>query len=381
MAVVRYEPTFGSVSAHGTDAALGSLTGKCLDSVETAVDADDGLIRLSGSYELRAKLRPIAVSDRIKKCGRVVHTDPCIVTTEYKTGEREARWVGICLCNRAGCPVCGAVRARKFHHDVLRVLSMGGLWHHVILTVPHTPDETWSRVYERLLDGLRACSKGAVGAIVMPGVEASIRATETTWSVRSGWHVHLHVLWRVKRALLPEEQAILAREWSASTGAHEVHGCRFGMAFDARKEGDRRMAAAYLTKIACEISGSGKQSHPEHWTLGELYQRATEGEYVALVQQYQEQTKGRRIYQLDRRAARLRDAAPELPEREVVAEWVTQVDRKEFRLLAKSERKDPMAIYLPLEVAAKSRGDPSDAIDEHVWYYLVDVVGPPPDTS
>lgn len=381
VALVRYEPTSGSVSAQGTDGALGSLTSYCRASVETAANDGPGLERLSGSFELRAKLRPIATDERIAKCGRVVYTDPCVVTEEYSDGTRTARWTGICLCNRAGCPVCGAAKARKFHDQTLRALSMGGWWHHIILTVPHSPEDEWSQVYERLLDGLRWLSKGTSGRLVMGEVEASIRATETTWSVRSGWHVHLHVLWRVKRPLLPEEQAMMAREWAAATGAHPVYGCRFGMAIDAKKDGQRRMAAGYLTKIALEMSGAGKAAHSEHWTLGELYERAGRGECVELVQQYQRQTKGRRLYQLDRRAALLRDAAPDLPERVVTAMWVTEVHRKDFRLLSRSERADALAIYLPLEVAAKSRGDPTDVVDEHIWYYLEASTGPPPDTS
>lgn len=336
------------------------------------------MVRLSGSFELRARLRSRAADERIGKCGRVVHSDPCVVTEETADGERTARWTGICLCNRAGCPVCGAVKARRFHEQTLRALSMGGIWQHAILTVPHSPEDSWQAVYERLLDGLRALSKGEPGRIVMTTIEASIRATETTWSVRSGWHVHLHVLWRVRRRLLPEEQAIVAREWSATTGAHPIHGCRFGMCVDANHEPSRRMAASYLTKIAAEMAGVAKDAHGEHWSLGELYQRAaTEGLGLDLVQQYQRETKGRRLYQLDRRAARLRDAAPEIEKPEIVATWVTEVDRRDFSKLAKAERADPLAIYLPLEVAARSRGDPSDAIDEHVWYYLDEPPAPP----
>jgi hypothetical protein len=257
---------------------------------------------------------------------------------------------------------------------------MGGTWQHLILTVPHGPEDAWSKVYERLLEGLRGLSKAQSGRLVMADVLASIRATETTYSVRSGWHVHFHVMWKTKRELLPEEQAMVAREWAASTGASVEWGCRFGLTIHADDEAERRMGAAYVTKIAAEMSGTAKGAHGEHWTLGELFRRAADGEWIDRYQEYQTATKGRRLYQLDRRAAHLRDAAAELPKPTIVNTWVTMIERRDFSKLARAERRDPMAIYLPLEVAARCRGDPSDTIEEHVWYYLEATTGPPPGT-
>jgi hypothetical protein len=88
------------------------------------------------------------------------------------------------------------------------------------------------------------------------------------------------------------------------------------------------------------------------------------------VREYQRSTKGRRIYQLDRRAAAVRDAAPELPETEVVASWSTWVDRRDYSALARLERVDAAAVYLPLEVAARCRGDPWEDVDEVIGSLL-----------
>lgn len=360
------------------DGTLGRITGYCPDRINPApscgpVADTERLNRLSSSYELRARLRSHAADARIAKCGSVVYTDPTLITDEMEDGSREARWSGIVLCNRAGCPVCGAAKAKRFRESVLRTLSSGGLWQHVILTVPHTPGEEWSEVYERLLNGVRASTKGLTGRVVMEEVDASIRATESTWSTRSGWHVHLHVLWKLRRPLLDEERAIMARQWSETTGAHPVHGCMFGLAFNCVLEQKRRQAASYISKIASEMSGCGKSAHPEHWTLGELYHRACEDEtFVPLVQEYQMATKGRRLYQLDRRAQALHDTAPELPERVVVRSWITVVDRVEFRGLSQRERfgGDVLATYLPLEVAIRARGDPRDQIEDTIYGLL-----------
>jgi hypothetical protein len=370
------EPLGPPSDSLGTGAALGSITGYCPNRMFTAAaiePTDPGasrrLVRLSSGYELRARLRRYAADGRIAKCGRVVHTDPAIVTEETASGTRRARWTGICLCQRAGCPVCAARKARKLHDQVLRMLGSGGTWQHVIVTVPHKPGETWTEVYERCLTGVRRLSHGTAGRIVGGVVEATVRATETTWSVRSGWHVHCHLLWRLRRSLLPEERRICQREWAAATGAHIEHGLRFGAAFSTLTEESRRIAATYLSKLAFELSGTAKAAHGEHWTLGEVYERAATGEarYVALVQEYQRSTRGKRLYQLDRRASGMRDAAPELPEDTIVASWTTQVDREEFRDLAAAERSgDPVALYLPLEVAALSRGDPWEDVEQAI---------------
>jgi hypothetical protein len=183
----------------------------------------------------------------------------------------------------------------------------------------------------------------------------------------------LHVLWRVTRPLLEEEKAIMSRQWCETTGASLEHGCVFGLNFDCEDEQRRRQAASYVAKIAAEMSGAHKSAHPEHWTLGELYRRAAEDdEFVPLVQEYQRNTKGRRLYQLDRRAQRLHDSAPELPERIVVQRWITVVDRLEFRGLSQRERfaGDHLACYLPIEVAVRARGDPRDQVEDVIYGLL-----------
>jgi len=296
-------------------------------------------------------------------CGARVFGDPSIVTEETEAGVRTARWTGLVLCNRAGCPVCAAAKVRRFHQQVLRTLGAGGWWQHVTFTVGHHAGEHWGAVYDRALAGLRSLSHGAAGRVVGGCIQATIRATETT-NGGNGWHVHFHVLWQISRPLLDAEKRLVAEQWAASTGAAVDRGAWFGALFHCLTETDRAQAAHYLSKLALELAGVGKDAHPGHQNMGEIFRAAGEGApwAVARVQQYQRETRGKRLYQLDRRATQLHDAAPELPEAKVVASWVTPIDRLEFRALAHGERTDPVACYLPLEVAARSRGDPTDAV-------------------
>lgn len=369
----------------GTDGALGSLTGYCPDSGNNAdfeFGPDDGLAPearasvsglagLAREFEVRSSLRPYVADPRIAICGARVYGDPEIVTREYESGDRRSHWRGVILCNRAGCPVCGAIRARRFAERIRRTLGAGGIWQHVVLTVPHSAGDAWSAVYARLLAGVRELSHGTCGQIVMRDVvSATIRATESTWSVRSGWHVHCHLLWALRRPLIWAEKSLVAEHWALRTGASIDRGVRFGRLFDCSRAIEQEQAAKYVSKLACEIAGAGKHAHSEHWQLSELYERAATGDrrYIDLVVEYQSATKGRRIYQFDRRARQLHDAASELPELVVTAEWRTAVWREEFAGLSRVERYrgERLAIYLPLEAAATARGDPADDVLETI---------------
>lgn len=394
VALTLPDSTESIASRPGNDAGLGSLTGYCPAAQNSGTLAEqpagsssswgtsaglppergtpqgpalDGLL---SSFELRSKLRRHATSPRIAICGARVFGDPSIVTEETEDGDRHVRWTGIVLCNRAGCPVCGAAKARKFHRQVLRTLQAGGHWQHVVFTVSHH-HESWERVYWRVMDGLRAMSKGIVGRLVRQQVRATIRATESTWARRHGWHVHLHVLWKLSRPLLEEEKRLVRQKWHESTGASFEHGAAFGACFHCLQDADRRQAAKYLAKLALELAGAAKSAKPGHFNLGELYHEAANGAMlpggmvaVGLVREYQRQTKGKRLYQLDRRAKLLHDAAPPIPEQKVVRTWITPIDRIEFSALSRGERRcgEALACYLPLEVAARARGDPTDAV-------------------
>ena len=379
---------------HGQEGSSRELTGSCPSSAkppdlpeeaiahlrsvpepeEPAEASPTSLAHLASEYEIRARLRPHVADLRVAACGCIVYGDPAVVTTEYGDGTRKARWTGVILCNRAGCPVCGAIRARRFGEKVRRTLGSGGLWQHVILTVPHQSGESWSTVYDRLLHGVRDITKGQAGKVLRGIQQATIRATESTWSDRSGWHVHFHCLWRLRRPLMAAELEVVEDQWCERTGAEKHYGLRLGAAFYCDNEQNRNWAAKYVSKLSLELSGAAKSAHPEHWSLGEIFSRAAHARddddrmFLDLVDEYQASTKGRRIYQLDRRAMRLHDAAPELPERTIVNEWRTSVFREEFSGLSRVERHKRVwdAIYLPLEAAATARGDPALEIAETI---------------
>lgn len=325
---------------------------------------------LLSQYSIRSALRPHAANERIGICGARVYGDPQIVTRLYQTGDRSAHWRGVILCGRSGCPVCGELKARKFGDQVRRTLGGGGLWQHVILTIPHGRGDSWAATYGRLLDALQQLTKGQHGRLVMRGlVEATIRATETTHG-KHGWHTHFHMLWKVRRELTEDEKFVSVRTWMQNTKASEERGLVFGKLFDCATPEGQAKAAAYVSKAAYEMSGAHKEAKGSNRTLGQVYGDAAKGDRasIALVQEYQKATKARRLYQLDKRAKKIHDEAPELPETVVVQEWTTDVDRAEFSALSRIERsgRDRLAIYLPLETAITSRGPPSAEVMETI---------------
>ena len=386
---------------------LGSYTGYCPQTEKTALVAivpndrpwervNAFCARLEKGHELRAQLRKHAINPRIAICGTRVFGDPTIVTRDMSTGDRRAHYTGVILCNRTGCPVCCEVKARRFEEQVLRMLGAGattkfktievdgekdsivclnGQWQHVICTVAHTAGDSWASIYDRLLDGLRELSKGVAGKVMFHLVNATARGTETTYSFDNGWHPHFHILWHVSRPLLEAEKALIKDYWARRTGAHPEHGLKFGRLFDCTASvDDPREAARYVAKLGHEISGGYKHPLPGHFLLAEVFDRAAQGDrhFIGLVQEYQQATHGRRLWQLDRRATRLRDHSPELPELIISAEYVTTIDRLEFSGLSRIERSglDRLAVYWPLEAAIMTRGDPAAAIGETVTALL-----------
>jgi hypothetical protein len=202
---------------------------------------------------------------------------------------------------------------------------------------------------------------------------ATVRVTETTWSERNGWHVHGHMLWQLRRPFTEGERETIVAAWHELTGASLERGVKFGRTYcaaTADKGGD------YMAKLALEITGACKHAHGEHWTLGELYQRAARGDRVDLIQHYQIETLGKRLYQLDKRAKCLHDAAPPLAEQVVVETWVTPIEREHFSRLARTECTDPIALYLPLEVALEGVGDPSVDVEDTIFQLIRDAQVP-----
>lgn len=274
-----------------------------------AADAAAGArARRARAYELRAALRPLAVSRRVALCARHTWTDPTLTVHERADGSRTASWHGVISCERAhSCPVCAQKRAARRAADVVGLVAgLGGRWQMVTLTVPHHAGEPLALVLDRLHRAWRGvrthrATRGAWEA----RVTASVRAVEVTHGP-NGWHPHIHVLWRSEEWTGGEREALEAA-WCAATGAVPGVGVVWSRPLEPGADG--AAVAGYVSKAGLEVAGVAKDCTPEGapaprsvWTLAA---RAAAGDAPSVERwrEYQRAMARRRVFELDDRSA------------------------------------------------------------------------------
>jgi hypothetical protein len=206
-------------------------------------------------------------------------------------------------------------------------------------------------------------------------VTASVRAVEMPHGV-NGWHPHLHVLLRTelwdaedRAILLTRWKDAIRRELGDQCTPNDEHALVWSDPIDAS---DARGRERYLTKLGLEVAGPGKKGKKgaTHW---ELAVKATEGNQRALRlwEEFYRGTKGRRMLELDERAAEAGRAqlSAELPERDEPPDHTKQVSievkRDAVRALRRLERGHPSMFAMLLKLAeTEGRG----AVEEWVHY-------------
>lgn len=330
---------------------------------------------LGALFGLRALARAAQPERRIARCGLDVilpRTEPvcAIEVREAPSGERAAWWRGVARCHRIACPVCAAQRGRRRAERVRSALATDGRespaqhWQLITLTVPHRRDDALAATLGGLVQAWREVRRTRrVRAIFDRAVSATVRAIEVTWSVANGWHPHVHLL--VRGALTDADVAVLREEWCPRTGASPERGV-----FASAPRLAREIDGAYLAKLGAEVGGEGKAgSSRSHWRVLE---RAAEAHGTRAGQrwrarwaEYVTATKGRRLFELDERAARLADASP--PDPEPCAEsWSISVWREELRQVAAVEVADREPATWRVLRAAAQPGHPGVAIQREI---------------
>lgn len=266
--------------------------------------------RVARVYLHRARLRRLALSMRVRMCGRVSIGDPQVVVYQGSSGLR-AQWHGIATCQRECCPACAYRRGAQRAADAARlVLHARGQWRMVTFTMPHNRGAPLAESWTRLLDAWRRVrSTRRVRAAYDAHVTASVRAVEVTYGRAHGWHPHLHVLLRSDEWSVAE-LAELEAAWIRATGARAGVGVVWSAPTDVDVDPSAvERIAAYVAKLGLELAGAGKDGSPRSvWALAE---RALSSRDDARAwQEYQRAIRGRRPYELDERARRLLDAAP-----------------------------------------------------------------------
>lgn len=331
--------------------------------------------KLEAAYALRAQLRRLAESARVRDCGRRTITPaPTLEVRQSKAGERQAWFAGVLRCGRQhSCPVCGARRAAQRAQELTdlqradlgtamtltleseergpREVQIGaGAWRMVTLTLRHRTGESLAALIQRLFDAWRSTrATRSVRELFEAHVTASARALEVTWSERAGWHPHIHLMIRTT-AWSDDEKRTLEREWLA-----RVPGLA-GVAIAWSET-----PADYLAKLGAEVAGVAKEAKRGHYNAWQIARAAlASASFAELWREYQRAMHGKRILELDERAKALAALAP-APEA-YAATWSVPLFAEEYSALAALEARDPLSLWLVLDCACVSGVDPPEAL-------------------
>lgn len=237
----------------------------------------------------------------------------------------------------------------------------------VTLTLRHRDGMPLRRLLRGMMHAWRRCKQGgAMQRIWRERVKASVRSTEIMHGSH-GWHPHLHVLLHTDGLEEDEREELLARWLHAvreTLGEEcvpsEERAIRWSDPIDWCKADDRTRAR-YLVKLGVEVAGpkEGRSGNISHWDVARF---AAEGQERMrhLWREFYTATKGRRMVELDDRAARyvrdsqhaedqkamlarlMRDPS-DVPEAPPLPEQVLSisVDSIELRALRQYEARDP----------------------------------------
>lgn len=340
--------------------------------------------KLESAYALRASLRRLAVTARVRDCGRrAIAPTATLEVRQKQSGEREAWFAGVLRCGRQhSCPVCGARRAAQRAQELTdvqradsglaltltlpsekrgpREVSIGaGTWRMVTLTLRHRSGAALAPMLVQLFDAWRATrATRAVREVFAARVSASARALEVTWSERNGWHPHIHLMLRTSD-WTDEERATLEREWLARVP---------GLAGVAVQWSDT--PAKYLAKLGAEVAGVAKEAKRGHFNAWQIARAALgSASFAELWREYQQAMHGKRILELDERAKALGALAP-APDA-YAQTWSIELYSEEYCDLARLEAHDPLALWLVLDCVCTSGCDPP----HELAVYLADNLG------
>ncbi len=333
-------------------------------------------------YALRSVLRGIGLDLRQRACGTyVAGSAGAALIFSGQPGNWRSSWSGLMTCGKIWtCPVCSArLRAKRLAKVKAALVGMGGRWQMLTFTIRHHDGEELRPMFDKMMLALAKMRRGrSVRAIWLRAVTASIRATEVKFG-RHGFHPHLHILLRVL-PLSSKEKTTLRHEWRAymaralgmplvdpvlfpappkmpkgyRTSAREkdernkmkqarqaealrlglplapslAFGLRFSKALDVDKCKPDKLAG-YIVKLGCEIVGHGKDAKADarnkgslsQWELASLAAAREPREWRAWTE-FQIATKGRRMIELDDRAAHAAKG-PRLP-------FITAQDKRDF---------------------------------------------------
>ena len=196
---------------------------------------------------------------RLLACGSTIKHNAKFVSVHQTLGAR-AKVTGVCRCGQTlVCPVCAprasAYRAAEVADGYQNAVGMGWDAYHVILTAPHYNDSSLMDEALWWRDSWRwAFGKGMVSAQVKADWLGYVNAAEMTYSERSGWHYHRHILLYVKPDTGPLAICMMRARWLAAIRrGHRDNGGIDQFAFRAEPCVSKGISY-YVAKIGAEVA-------------------------------------------------------------------------------------------------------------------------------
>jgi hypothetical protein len=268
------------------------------------------------------------------------------------------------------------LRAERAERIVGAVGHLGGRWQMLTVTLRHRHGLALADLRDGMMKAWRKTRQGGrIQRVWSERVSASVRAQEVTYG-ENGWHPHLHVLLRTsewseddKDALQARWEANIARELGEHCRPDDLHGLVWSSAFDASRDSGQR--ATYLAKLGLETAGLAKDGRNGSRTPWDIARAAAAGDSRAnwLWREYIAATRGKRMLELDDRAAAAAKRAAELAcdpnDGEPKPVTRIEVQRDDVRALRRLERRLPSIMAIVLRAAEEGGGG---AVREWVAY-------------
>ena len=254
----------------------------------------------------------------------------------------------------------------------------------VTLTVRHEDGTPLKPLLDGTLKAWRGVRQGgAIQRIWTERVTATIRATEITHGAH-GWHPHIHVLIRSTEWTDDEREALL-RRWQDMVRKHlgekfvpsDSRAIDWGDAIDMTPGAElgplEHARTRYLFTLGLEIAGAKharRKGSRESWQIADDASRG-DARSIALWREYSRATRGKRMIELDDRAARFAKMLDPNADMTLHDSTLLRVEvpvhADDLALLRHIERRSNRAVFATILQSVAVAQCPETAVKQWLW--------------
>lgn len=153
-------------------------------------------------YKLQSHSGSILKGERVCRCCKVnIESSVDVYRSTHNDKSKSAHYGGLMFCGSVWhCPVCGAKIAERRSHELREAfdegVKQGYNISHITFTFPHQRTDSLQQNLSSFLDAFKRFWDSAPMRRFKEdyGLMGRIRALETTWSEKNGFHPHIHLI-------------------------------------------------------------------------------------------------------------------------------------------------------------------------------------------